>query len=275
MAEKTKISERLDENIAHMEELFHTCDDIKKKRMNLGKNRDVACYLTFIEVSVDMGNSALLEVLKYLRGLEREEILRVLEQNALGTSDATYFTTIEEAGDGLLTGEAVFFVDGFAKAVKIPDDGYPNMGINEADSEKVVRGSNEGFGDSVKQNAALIRKRIRSPQVKVKEKKMGVRSNTNVYLVYMEGIAYPELVAKIEERLEGFEIDGVLDSGVIEQLSEEKWYSPFPQFQTTERPDRAAMSILDGRGCAVGQFADRAHSADRLQFLYQDERRLL
>ena len=247
MAEKTKISERLDENIAYMEELFHTCDDIKKKRMNLGKKRDVACYLTFIEVSVDMGNSALLEVLKYLRGLEREEILRVLEQNALGTSDATYFTTIEEAGDGLLTGEAVFFVDGFAKAVKIPDDGYPNMGINEADSEKVVRGSNEGFGDSVKQNAALIRKRIRSPQVKVKEKKMGVRSNTNVYLVYMEGIAYPELVAKIEERLEGFEIDGVLDSGVIEQLSEEKWYSPFPQFQTTERPDRAAMSILDGR----------------------------
>ena len=233
MAEKTKISERL--------------NDIKKKRMNLGKNRDVACYLTFIEVSVDMGNSALLEVLKYLRGLEREEILRVLEQNALGTSDATYFTTIEEAGDGLLTGEAVFFVDGFAKAVKIPDDGYPNMGINEADSEKVVRGSNEGFGDSVKQNAALIRKRIRSPQVKVKEKKMGVRSNTNVYLVYMEGIVYPELVAKIEERLEGFEIDGVLDSGVIEQLSEEKWYSPFPQFQTTERPDRAAMSILDGR----------------------------
>ena len=74
-----------------------------------------------------------------------------------------------------------------------------------------------------------------------------MRSNTNVYLVYMEGIVYPELVAKIEARLDGFEIDGVLDSGVIEQLSEEKWYSPFPQFQTTERPDRAAMSILDGR----------------------------
>ena len=55
---------------------------------------------------------------------------------------------------------------------------------------------------------------------------MGVRSNTNVYLVYMEGIAYPELVAKIEERLEGFEIDGVLDSGVIEQLSEEKMVFP-------------------------------------------------
>ena len=107
--EKTKISERLDENIAHMEELFHTCDDIKKKRMNLGKNRDVACYLTFIEVSVDMGNSALLEVLKYLRGLEREmRFCGCWNRMPSEPPDATYLTTIEEAGDGLLTGEAIF-----------------------------------------------------------------------------------------------------------------------------------------------------------------------
>lgn len=247
MAEKTAISKSLSENIAHMEELFHTCDDIKKKQMNLGRDKDVPCYLTFIEVAVDMGNSALLELLKYLRSLSREEIYASLSQNALGISDATYFETIEEAGDGLLTAEAILFVDGFDKAIKIPDDGYPNMGVNEADSEKVVRGSNEGFTDSVKQNAALIRKRIRSNKVKVKGKKIGVRSNTNVYLVYMEGVAYPKLIAEIERRLEGFEIDGVLDSGVLEQLAEEKWYSPFPQFQTTERPDRAAMSILEGR----------------------------
>ena len=58
---------------------------------------------------------------------------------------------------------------------------------------------------------------------------------------------YPGLVREIGHRLEGFEIDGVLDSGVIEQLTEEKWYSPFPQFQTTERPDRAAMAVLEGR----------------------------
>lgn len=247
MAEKTAVSKSLSENIAHMEVLFHTCDDIKKKQMNLGKNKDVPCYLTFIEVAVDMGNSALLELLKYFRSLSREEIYEALRQNALGISDATYFETIEEAGDGLLTAEAILFVEGFDKAIKIPDDGYPNMGVNEADSEKVVRGSNEGFTDSVKQNAALIRKRIRSPKVKVRGKKIGVRSKTNVYLVYMEGVAYPKLLAEIERRLEGFEIDGVLDSGVLEQLAEEKWYSPFPQFQTTERPDRAAMSVLEGR----------------------------
>ena len=247
MKEKVAVSKRLSENIAQMEEFFHECDDIKKKELMLGRQMDVACYLTFIEVSVDMGTSALSEVLKYLKGLGKEEIYQALEQNALGISDATYFDTIEDAVDGLLTGEVILFVDGFDRAVKIPDDGYPNMGITEADSEKVIRGSNEGFCDSVKQNAALIRKRIRSPKVKVKQKKCGMRSNTNVYLVFMEDLVYPGLVREIGHRLEGFEIDGVLDSGVIEQLTEEKWYSPFPQFQTTERPDRAAMAVLEGR----------------------------
>lgn len=247
MADKTPVSRQLSDNIAHMEELFSVCDDIKKKQMNIGRDRDVACYLTFIEVAVDMGNSALLELLKYFRGLGRREILEALEQNALGVSDATFFETIEEAGDGVLTGEAILFVDGFDMAVKIPDDGYPNMGVNQAESEKVIRGSNEGFTDSVKQNAALIRKRIRSTDVKVRQLKEGVRSNTNVYLVYMDDLVYPGLLEEIERRMAGFEIDGVLDSGVLEQLTEESWYSPFPQFQTTQRPDRAAMSVLEGR----------------------------
>lgn len=247
MEKKVPITKNLSENIAQMERLFHECADMKKKQIKLGKNMDVACYLTFIEVSVDTGTSTLSDLLRYFNKLTKDEIYEVLDQNALGVSDATYFDTIEDAGDGLLTGEAILFVDGFPKAVKIPDNGYPNMGINEADSEKVIRGSNEGFCDSVKQNAALIRKRIRSPKVKVKQLKAGVRSNTNVYLVYMEDLVYPGLVREIEKRMDGFVIDGVMDSGVIEQLTEEKWYSPFPQFQTTQRPDRAAMSILEGR----------------------------
>ena len=82
----------------------------------------------------------------------------------------------------------------------------------------------------------------------MKQKTAGVRSKTNVYLVYMDELVYPGLLAEIERRLECFEIDGVLDSGVLEQLTEERWYSPFPQFQTTERPDRAAMAILGGKG---------------------------
>lgn len=251
MEEKHTISKFLKENITWMEQYFKDCADIKKKKMKLGKNQDVDCYLTFIEVSVDMGTSALGEALKYLNHMNREELIKTLEQNALGISDATYFETIEEAVDGLLTGEAMLFVDGFDKAIKIPDDGYPAMGITEADSEKVIRGSNEGFSDSVKQNAALIRKRIRSPKVKARQIKTGVRSNTNVYIMYIEDLAEQQLITDIESRLQSFEIDGVMDSGIIEQLTEEKWYSPFPQFQTTQRPDRASMALLDGRALVM------------------------
>ena len=85
----------------------------------------------------------------------------------------------------------------------------------------------------------------------MREIKAGCRSKTNVYVMYIEDIVHPGLVEEIEQRLDSFEIDGVLDSGVLEQLSEEKWYSPFPQFQTTERPDRAAMSLLEGRAVVM------------------------
>ncbi len=247
MEENTKISRNLKENIAQLEVYLHDCMDIKKKEIQLGINHDVAGYLLYIEVTVGSGFSELGRTLKNLMDKDREEIYALLEENALGIVDASFFETIEDAVNGLFTGEVILFLDGCDKAVKIPDEGYPRMGVGETDAEKVIRGSNEGFSDAVKQNAALIRKRIRSPYVKVKECSAGVRSKTNVYLMYLEGVVYPKLPEEVERRLESFEIDGVLDSGVIEQLTEEKWYSPFPQFQTTQRPDRAAMAILEGR----------------------------
>ena len=245
--DERKISGHIKDNIAIMETYYKDCADIKKKQMKLGKNKDVEAYLIFIEVAVSAGTSSLGETLKFLNERNREEIEASLMANALGISDATYFATVQEAVDGLLTGEAILFVDGFDKAVKIPDKGYPSKGISASESEKVVRGSNEALCESVKLNAALIRKRIRSSKVKARQVRAGLRSNTNIYLMYIEDLVKPELLHEIEKRLEGFEIDGVLDSGILEQLSEEKWYSPFPQFQTTERPDRAAMALLEGR----------------------------
>lgn len=244
---KQPISSQIKENIRLMEEAYRDCADIKKKPMMLGTNQDVEAYLIYIEVTVDTGNSVLGETLRFLNGRTREGILSSLENNALAISDATFFPTIEEAIDGVLTGETILFVDGFDKALKIPDGGYPSVGVSETDSEKVVRGSNEGLCESVKLNAAMIRKRIRSPKVKVRQLKAGVRSNTNVYVMYIEDLAKPEILQEVESRLNSFEIDGVLDSGILEQLSEEKWFSPFPQFQTTERADRASMALLEGR----------------------------
>ena len=246
----TSVSENIKENIKAYQQIYKDCSDIKMREMMLGKKKNVRCFLAYIEVAVSnilMETTALGRLLSYLEQAPGEEIIEILDKNALGIADVTPFETMEEAAQGMLTGDAILFVDGYPKALKISDKGYPNMGVTEADSEKVIRGSNEGFADSIKVNTALIRKRVRSTKVKVKEMRPGVRSHTNVNLVYMEDLAYPEIIAEVEKRLNRYEIDGVLDSGVIEQLAEEKWYSPFPQFQTTQRPDRAAMAILEGR----------------------------
>lgn len=224
--------------------------DVKKKTMYLGIHKDIGCFLAYVEVtggSFLFENSVVGRLLNQFCAMSKEEIHASLEKNALGISDMTLFETVEEAATALFTGDVILFVDGFDKAMKIPDKGYPAMAVKEPDSEKVIRGSKEGFADSIKVNTALIRKRLRTPKLKVKEVKMGTRSNTNVDIVYMEDLVYPGILEEVERRLKRYEIDGVLDSGIIEQLSEEKWYSPFPQFQTTQRPDRAAMAILEGR----------------------------
>lgn len=250
MVQKTKISPNLDKNIKKFKEIYKESADIKMKEMVLGKEGNVRCFLAYIEVVFSNGMlkaSSLGRLTAYLETLPKDRINEALDQNTMGLSDLTLFDTVEDAAQMLLTGDAIFFVDGYTHALKIADKGYPAMMVKESDSEKVIRGSNEGFTDSVRVNTALIRKRLRSTRLRVKEMKCGVRSHTNVDLVYSEDLSSPLLIQEIEKRLNAYEIDGILDSGVIEQLAEEKWYSPFPQFQTTQRPDRAVMAILEGR----------------------------
>lgn len=246
----TMISLDLKENIEVFNQIFADCADIIKRTMKLGRERKTECFIAYVEVAVGnmiLEQSVLGKLLNTLWEMPEDQILSYLRENSLGISDVTEYTTMEEAASGMLTGDAIFFMDGYDRALKISDKGYPGMGVKETESEKVVRGSNEGFTDSIKVNTALIRKRLRTPKVKVKESFAGRRSHTNVDLVYMEDLIHPDLLCTIEERLKEFEIDGVLDSGIIEQLTEGSWCSPFPQFQTTQRPDRAAMAILEGR----------------------------
>lgn len=245
---QTPISTNIHENETAIKKAFSTCDDLKFRKLYLGKNKQLEGFICYIEVNV--GNSLLTafgQMVAYMNSLDEEQIRESLEENIFALSDAEPKLCIEDAIKGVLIGDAMFFLDGVAAAIKIPDKGYPQMGIGETDTEKVVRGSNEGFTESEKANTALIRKRIRNPQLKVKELQVGVRSFTNVAIVYMEDLANPQLVEETQRRLTEYEIDGVLDSGVLEQLAEEAWYSPFPQFQSTRRPDRAAMSVLEGK----------------------------
>lgn len=110
-----------------------------------------------------------------------------------------------------------------------------------------VRGSKESFTESFRVNTVLIRRRIRDTRLKSRQMTIGVRSKTDVALMYMEDLVRPEMLKQVIRKLESFKIDAILDSSYLESLTEEKWYSPFPQYQSTERPDKAASALLEGR----------------------------
>ena len=117
-----------------------------------------------------------------------------LSENQLGISDALEFDTMEAAFASMLAGNAILFVDHYDRAVKIGSKGYPNLGVQKAESEKVLRGSNEGFSDSVKTNTALVRKRLRTTDLKVEEIHFGARSDTVLALVYEKELIYPKFL---------------------------------------------------------------------------------
>lgn len=244
------ISADLKQNEERVREMIEGCDDILFRPMKLGKNKGISCFLIYIEVAASnmmLEDSVIGKMLNHMWEMDESGIQKAIEENSLGVSDTKELASMEEAMAAMLAGNVVLFVDYFDKAIKIGSKGYPGTGVMKADSEKVLRGSKEAFSESVKVNTALIRKRVRDTALKVKETPIGEYSNTMCAMVYVDGLVYPPILENLEKRMESFEIDGVLDGGVIEHLTADLKYSPFPQYQTTERPDRAAMAVLEGR----------------------------
>ena len=227
MEKETPVSVHIQENYRYLQRECENCADILIRPMKLGEEKKTDCLVVYIEVAVSnmtLQDSVIGKLINKLWTVPEEELRDFLRDNSLGISDVKQLDTMEEAMKAMLAGNAVLFADGFEKGVKIASKGYPGMGVMKAESEKVLRTG-----------------------MKVKEIPLGLRTDTMTALVYMEDLVYPDLLKEIEDRLSRFEIDGILESGMLEQLAEDNWMSLFPQFQTTERPDRAAMEILDGR----------------------------
>lgn len=250
LEESRKVSANLRENEKYLRSRLENCSDILIRPMRLGDKHKVDCLMVYIEVAVSnmmLDDSALGKMINHFWEISPEDIQEFVRHNSLGIADVKKLENLDESIDAMLAGNAVFFIDGYDKAMKISSKGYPSTGVMEAESEKVLRGSREGFSDSVKSNSALIRKRLRDTRLKVEEYKIGVRSHTLTQVLYMDDLVHEGLLEEVKERLEEFQIDGILDSGMLEQLTEDVWYSPFPQYQITERPDRAVQEILKGK----------------------------
>lgn len=154
------------------------------------------------------------------------------------------FTKISE---GLFRGETVLLVHGLKNAIIISTRNVEQRGVAQPETEQVIRGSRDGFVEILAVNITLLRYRLQTPNFRIKFHTVGQLTKTKLALCYIEGVVSPALVQEVESRLSAINIDGVLDAGTIEQYIEDNHWSPFPQVQNSERPDKCVANLLEGR----------------------------
>ena len=146
-----------------------------------------------------------------------------------------------------MSGNTLILIENSDKILIISSKGFPKRGVDKPENEIAVQGPKEAFSESLRINTVLIRRRIRSTKLKCEQLKIGELSQTDVALMYVENIADKKLVDKIRKKLNNINVDMLYDSGYLEQYLEEDKFSPFPQIQLTERPDKTASGLSEGR----------------------------
>lgn len=148
----------------------------------------------------------------------------------------------------LLTGLTCLFIEGYTECLGIDCRTYPMRSVSEPEKDKAMRGSKDGFVETIVMNAALIRRRIRSPKLCMEILNAGKTSKTDIVLCYMEDRVDRPLLQEIEKRIRQIRVDALTmnQESLAECIYERKWYNPFPKFKFTERPDASAAAILEG-----------------------------
>ncbi|MCI8660500.1 MAG: spore germination protein [Lachnospiraceae bacterium] len=148
----------------------------------------------------------------------------------------------------LLAGISCLFIDGFEICMTIDCRTYPARGVGEPEKDKVMRGSRDGFVETLIFNTALIRRRIRDPKLTMEILTAGESSHTDIAICYMEGRQDENLLKKVKQQIQGLKVDALTmnQESLAECIYPHKWYNPFPKFKFSERPDTAAACILEG-----------------------------
>lgn len=156
--------------------------------------------------------------------------------------------SMNEIIKNLLSGVFVLLVEGYDKAILIDSRTYPARGVEEPEKDKVLRGSKDGFVETIVFNTALIRRRIRSTELRMEMLNAGKSSRTDIVLCYMENRVDKKFLKQIEDRINSLAVDALTlnQESLAECLYTSKWYNPFPKFKYTERPDTASAQILEG-----------------------------
>jgi len=225
-------------NIKYLEAAFWNSEDLHKKQIKFNKQN---CFIMYIQEMVDK------------KVLEKDVILPITRKKEGKIEDIISVLQIEKIDDlneikmRMLAGECAIFMEGSNSAYVLDISASVTRNIEEPTNEQVITGSHEGFVEQIEKNIHLIRKRIESPNVVVKYVKVGEASGVKTAIIYMKNLSNPDLVEEVERRLRSIKADMIETPGNIIEYIEDNPYSLFPQIINTEKPDRVASQLMEGR----------------------------
>ena len=249
MADKTKVFSKRDKNVDYMNQMLPVEDsfDIVQRDIQIG-GKDATFY--FIDGFTK--DESMLKIMDSFFNIKEEDMPK--DATAFATTCIPY-VEVDVIGDfdqifrNLLSGVTCLFIDGYQACLAIDCRTYPARSVDEPDKDKSLRGSRDGFVETIVFNTALMRRRIRDRHLVMKVLEVGESSRTDVALCYMEDRVDQELLKNLNYRIRDIKVDDLRmnQQSLAECLFKRKWYNPFPKFKFTERPDTAAACLLEGK----------------------------
>lgn len=223
--------------------------DLVSREINIGGRK---VYLFFVDGF--MKDEVAERILNKFISITKEEMDKVnnitdFMSSYIAHIEADKENDIDKIVSGVLSGPMAIIIDGLDEAIMLDVRTYPARGPEEPQKEQSLKGSKDGFVETLVMNTALIRRRVRDENLVFEMMNVGNKSKTDVCIGYIEGLAKTDNVELIKKKIESIDVRALVmgDQSLVETLTKSKWYNPFPKIKTTQRPDVASAHVLEGK----------------------------
>lgn len=252
-------SSDLEQNMEWLKNQYIRCSDLIDRQFTIGGSRQRKAAVFYFDgmtsshvVHDNILQPLLLDAEIAWEDAENDADLKkyfsFVKQHLLPAGEITIVDDLQQGSLAMMNGDVLLLLDGCPQGFIVDAKGFPQRSVDNARNEIVLRGPQEAFTEALRVNTALIRRRLRTSQLKFEEKTLGRYTQTQVAMVYLEGVANDHIIAEVQRRLDNIkDVDSILDGSCLEQYIEDAPFSIFPQLQYTERPDKVAASLLEGR----------------------------
>ncbi len=245
-----KLEKSLELNITILKNIFNNDETLLFRILENPQNNRLKCCIFFIDGMVDneiVDRNIIQPILGYQFEYEEKISIDFMQYKLIASNSIEKTSELDKMLESIINGDTLLLMDNSAEALIINSKGWKTRSIEEPITEMVLRGPREGFNESIMTNLTLVRRKLKTTDLKFEFLKVGERSNTKTCICYMEGIANEKIVDELKIRLSKINIDGIFDSGMIQELIKDSPFSPFKTIGSSERPDTIAAKLIEGR----------------------------